>query len=122
MQSSSSIQLQAKLTISTYQNYQAKPTTPKISTSQAHGHGWLGWLVAVSDAEPNRYLAETVCNNESALRMLQARVGPTRQTSRPRGPRKMRTIKLQLTLLPLTNAATGRMAAASSGTSLWTPS
>jgi hypothetical protein len=54
MQSSSSIQLQAKPTILTYQAYQAyqaKPTTPKTSTSQAHGHGWLGWLgwlVAIS--------------------------------------------------------------------------
>jgi hypothetical protein len=48
MQSSSSIQLQAKPTILTYQAYQAKSTTPKTSTSQAHGHGWLGWLVAIS--------------------------------------------------------------------------
>jgi hypothetical protein len=48
MQSSSSIQLQAKPTILTYQAYQAKPTAPKTSTSQAHGHGWLGWLVAIS--------------------------------------------------------------------------
>jgi hypothetical protein len=51
MQSSSSIQLQAKPTILTYQAYQAEPSTPKTSTSQAHGHGWLGWLVAISDAK-----------------------------------------------------------------------
>jgi hypothetical protein len=48
MQSSSLIQVQAKPTILTYQAYQAKPTTPKTPTSQAHGHGWLGGLVAIS--------------------------------------------------------------------------
>jgi hypothetical protein len=77
MQSSSSIQLQAKLTISTYQNYQAKPTTPKISTSQAHGHGWLGWLMLSLIATLLKPFVTTsrpyVCYKlESALHVKQA--------------------------------------------------
>jgi hypothetical protein len=73
MQSSSSIQLQAKPTILTYQAYQAKPTTPKTSTSQAHGHGWLGWLVAISVGEQGGirvytvWLGVSLCRIEEAL-------------------------------------------------------